>query len=587
MTKYIILVLLLALIIGFSGGFVFWIISDLPKIKILEEYSPFESSIVYSADSEILAELYFERRNFIPYYSIPAHVKNAFIAVEDKRFFDHHGIDFIRIFGALLRDIKAGAFIQGGSTITQQLAKMVFLKPERSIKRKIKEAALSIQIERHYTKEEILGLYLNQTYFGSRAYGIQAASRTFFGKSTVNISVSEAALLAALLKAPSKYSPFKNPEKALKRRNFVLKLMLQNGFIFDTQYRAALVEQIPTAKTKRRYKAPYFIEFLRQNIEKKYGDNLYTSGLKIYTTVDYRMQKIAEQAVKKGIDDLKKSGIKDIQGALLAIDLVTGNIKALVGGTDFWESQFNRAIQAKRQPGSAFKPVVYLEALNQGFIAEDVINDGEVTYIGADENDLWTPRNYEKEYNGEVTLNHALSHSLNAATVCLANILGVTKIIETAKRIGVKSRINPYLSSALGASHMTLMELVYTYGTLSHGKSLEPVFFSKIENREGLTLEESTYAQKKVIDEGVVEEIRDMLRSVVLHGTGKKARVLNRPVYGKTGTTNDYTDAWFIGFDEKIALGVWVGRDDHKSIGHKITGSRAALPIWIEFMKNI
>ncbi len=581
------LIIFFALITGAMGGFIFWSLSDLPKIKILEEYSPSESSLVYSKDNELLAEFYFERRTFIPYFHIPEHVKDAFIAVEDTRFYEHHGIDFVRIIGALIQDIKAGAFVQGGSTITQQLAKMLFLKPERSITRKIKEAALSLQIERHYTKDEILGLYLNQTYFGTRAYGIKAASQTYFGKSPQNISIDEAALLAALPKAPSIYSPFKNPKKAKRRRNFVLKRMLQNAFIKEDQYREAIAEPLPTTVQRRKYKAPYFIEYIRNALEQKYGERLYTSGLRIHATLDYRMQQVAERAIEKGIEGLRKRGVKEVQAALLAIDLKTGEIKAMVGGTDFWETQFNRSTQAKRQPGSAFKPIVYLTALSQGLIPDDIIIDKEVTYVGENEDDLWTPQNYEKLYHGEVTLRTALSHSLNAATVCLADTVGIRNVVKAAKKLGITSQIHPFLPSALGASDLTLKEMVFAYATLSHGKRLAPIYFDKIIDRDELTLEESAYLQQRVVDEGIVEEIRDMLRSVILEGTGNKAKVLKKIVYGKTGTTDNYTDAWFIGFDKTIALGVWVGRDDHKPIGNRETGARAALPIWIEFMKNI
>ncbi len=585
--KFFILIFLSALIIGTGGGFLFWSLSDLPKIKVLEEYIPLESSFVYSDSDELLAEFYVERRTFIPYYKIPDHVKNAFIAIEDTRFYNHHGIDFIRIIGALIEDIKARSFVQGGSTITQQLAKMLFLNPERSISRKIKEAALSLQIEKYYTKDEIMGLYLNQTYFGTRAYGIQAASQTYFGKSSESISVAEASLLAALPKAPTRYSPFRNPEKARKRRDLVLKRMLLNEFITDEQYSEALNELLPKTVKRRKYKAPYFIEYIRSILEQKYGERLYTSGLRIHSTLNYRMQEIAESAVEKGIEQLNERRRKDVQAALLAIDRKTGEIKAMVGGTDFWETQFNRVTQALRQPGSAFKPFVYLTALNQGFFPEDTVRDTEVTYIGGSLSDLWTPRNYKKTYEGEVTLRRALSRSLNAATVCIADTVGIRNVIETAEKAGIKSKIYPYLSSALGASDLSLIEIVYAYAALSHGKRLDTIYFNKIVDREGLTIEESSYIKENIFDEGVVEEIKDMLRSVILEGTGRKAMVLKRPVYGKTGTTNDYTDAWFIGFDDRIVLGVWVGRDDHKPIGRKEAGSRAALPIWIEFMKNI
>ncbi len=586
MLRGLIIVGLLGVLAGVLSGVVFRSLSDLPRIEALEEYTPTEASKVYSSSGDVIAEYYVERRTFVPFYRIPDHVKKAFVAIEDERFYRHHGIDLIGIARALLYDIKAGRIVQGGSTITQQLAKLLFLKPERNISRKIKEAALSIQIEKRYTKDEIMGLYLNQAYFGTKAYGIEAASHTYFDKSTEELTLAEAALLAALPRAPSYYSPFKNPEKALARRNLVLKKMLRLGFITEDDYRAALDEPLPDKIHRRRYKAPYFIEYLREMLERRYSDSLYTAGLRVYSPLDMGMQEVAEQAVSKGVRELEQRVAPGVQAALLAVDLETGEVRAMVGGTDFWQTQFNRATQALRQPGSAFKPFVYLAALQAGLMPEDVIVDAEVGYPTPDNLDVWSPRNYEKRYNGEVTLRYALSHSLNAATVCLADLIGIDSVVRTARDVGIRSKVNPYLSSAIGASEATLMDMVYGYAALAQGYRLKPLFIDRVTDRDGLTLEEHYPAAERVIDEAVVDEIRDMLRSVILDGTGRMAKVIDRPVYGKTGTTNDYTDAWFVGFDDTLAVGVWVGRDDHTPIGDKETGARAALPIWIEFMRN-
>ena len=519
--------------------------------------------------------------------AIPEHVKKAFIAAEDTRFYRHHGIDFFRIIGALITDIREGSFVQGGSTITQQLAKMLFLKPEKTITRKIREIALSLQIERKYKKDEILGLYLNQAYFGTRAYGIEAACQVYFGAATNNITISEAALLAALPKAPSKYYPFKDPGMALRRRNYILKRMLQSGFISERDYRDALSDPIPKTFHGRKYKAPYFVDYCRGVLEKKYGDRLYISGLRIYTTLDYRMQQIAEKAVQKGIQELKKRVKGEVQAALLSVDLWTGHIRAMVGGVDFWESQFNRVTQAKRQPGSAFKPFVYLTAFEKGFGTNDSIMDVRITYRTNDKNGTWTPRNYKDRYYGDVTLKRALALSLNAAAVNLARKVGIGNVIKTARRLGVKSRINPLYSSALGASELPLMEMVYAYTALAHGNRIEPVSISKIIDKEQLILLEASGIQQKVVEKKALKRIKRALRTVILEGTGRKAKVLNRAVYGKTGTTNNHADAWFIGFDDNFAVGVWVGRDNRTPIGNKETGSSAALPIWIEYMSNI
>ncbi|UCG78743.1 MAG: PBP1A family penicillin-binding protein [Nitrospirota bacterium] len=565
----------------------FWSLSDLPRVDSLEEYTPAESSKVYSIDNSLIAEYYLERRTFIPYYRIPEHVKQAFIAIEDIRFYEHHGIDFIRILGALYQDIKARAYVQGASTITQQLAKMLFLKPEKSIIRKVKEVFLSIQIERRYTKDEILGLYLNQAYFGTQAYGLVAASQTYFGKSVHELTIADAAMLAALPKAPSRYSPFRNPMKALKRRNLVLEKMIEYGFIDEIQYNVASSMDMPRKPYRRKYNAPYFVEHLRQVIEEKYEDELYSEGLKIYSTLDFRLQEIAESAVANGVEILEKRVDAGVQAALIAVDIDTGKVRAMVGGTDFWETQFNRVTQAMRQPGSAFKPIVYLAALDTGITPEDTIVDEEIAFQGNEPGEIWTPRNYYGDYKGEVTIRYALSHSLNTATACLADEIGVGRIVRTAKSLGLKSELKPYLTISLGVSDMTPLELAFLYKALADGRKAEPVMYDRIVDRNGITLEEVYPATERVIDEGIRLELQSMLRSVVTDGTGRKARSLPRPVYGKTGTTDDYTDAWFVGFDDEIALAVWIGRDDHTPIGGRETGSRAALPIWLEFMRRM
>lgn len=578
--------LLLSIFIGISAGFIYWSISDLPEIKSLEGYSPAESSLVYSSDGKLLAELYIERRTFIPYYKIPDYVKKAFIAAEDIRFYSHPGVDLIGIVRALYQDIRTRSIIQGGSTITQQLAKMLFLNPERSIKRKLKEAIISVQIEKRYTKDEILGLYLNQAYFGTRAYGIEAASQTYFGKPVNELTFGEAAILASLPKAPSVYSPFKNPEKARGRRSAVLKLMLHNRFITNSQYEDAEREPMPALPHFRKYEAPYFIETLRQDLETRYNNELYTAGYRIYSTIDYAMQKEAEEAVRKGIGTIEKRAKKGVQAALIAMDIKRGRVKAMVGGSDFWRNQFNRATHALRQPGSAFKPFVYLAAIEQGMKADDFILDAPISLKGARPGHPWIPKNYDGKYYGKVTLKTALAKSLNAATIRLADKTGVDDIIMTAQRLGVKSNLQPYLSIALGSSDVTLLDMVSAYGTFAAGKYVNPILYERIIDKEGVSLVETKEETTELISREDVKEIRTLLRAVVEEGTARSAKELKREIYGKTGTTNEYTDAWFIGFDENFVVGVWVGRDDHTPIGARETGARAALPIWIDFMRK-
>lgn len=582
----IIILLLSSVLLGSLLGFAYWSLSGLPAIKSLEGYTPAESSLVFSSDGKILAELYLERRTFIPYYNIPEHVKKAFVAIEDARFYSHPGVDIIGILRALYQDIRTRSIAQGGSTITQQLAKMLFLKPERSITRKLKEAVISIQIEKKYTKDEILGLYLNQAYFGTRAYGIEAASQTYFGKSVNGLTVGEAALLASLPKAPSVYSPFRNAEKSRERRSTVLRQMLTQKFITQAQYGAAETEPIPASPHFRKYEAPYFIEMLRHELEADYGGEVYKAGFKIYTTVDYQMQKAAEEAVKSGIATLGKRVGKGVQSALVALEINTGDVKAMVGGTDFWENQFNRATQALRQPGSAFKPFVYLAAIEDGMTADDTILDAPMSLRGARPGHPWIPKNYDGQYHGMVTLKTALAKSLNAATVRLAGRIGVGNIIDTARRLGIRSDLQPYLPIALGASDVTLIDMVSAYAVFATGTYAKPRLYDWVVNREGITLKEQKPERSELVSQEDVEQMKALLRAVVEQGTAMKARELKSTLYGKTGTTNEYTDAWFIGFDEHLVVGVWVGRDNHKPIGSRETGARAALPIWMDFMKK-
>jgi penicillin-binding protein 1A len=583
--KFLYLFVFACAVCGILGGFVYWTLSDLPQVNAIEEYVPAESSKVYSADGKVLAEFYYERRTFVPSYKIPDHVKKAFVAIEDARFYSHPGVDVIGILRALVEDIKAGGMVQGGSTITQQLAKMLFLKPEKSLTRKLKEAAISLQLEKRYTKDEILGLYLNQTYFGTRAFGIEAAAQTYFGKSVTDLTLGEAALLATLPKAPSQYSPFKNPERSKERRTTVLNSMLKHHFITRDQYEVARQELLPLSPHYRKYEAPYFVELLRQQMERKYGTAIYTAGYKIHSTIDSSMQQAAEDALEKGVKNIEKRVRKGVQAALVAVDMRTGHIKAMVGGFDFWQNQFNRATQALRQPGSAFKPFVYATALEDGMTPDYEIEDSPVSFPGRP-GQIWSPKNYDGTFHGAVTLKTALAKSLNVATVRLASTLGIDNIIETSRRFGITSDLKPYLPLALGASDVTLIEMVGAYSVFATGKKITLIPYERIENRDGIVIDEQYPRSEQVLDDGTVNEIRELLGAVVQEGTATKARSLGRPVYGKTGTTNDYTDAWFIGFDDRLVVGVWVGRDNHKPIGNRETGSQAALPIWIDFMKK-
>lgn len=590
-TICLIVLAFVALVIGAFAGYVLYYIGDLPRIKALEEYHPYEASRVFSKDGELIAEFYIERRNVIPFSEIPKYVKDAILAVEDARFYSHPGLDIHGLLRAIFSDIRAWEIIQGGSTITQQLSKMLFLKSERSLSRKIKEAIIAIQIERTYSKDEILSLYLNQVYFGSGAYGIEAAAQTYFGKRAKELTLSESAMLAGLPKAPTAFSPFRNPERARSRRFHVLKRMAEMGYIKEDDAGKAEKEPLPLPPRGGINKAPYFVEFIRQVMEGKYGHDVYTQGLNIYTTLDLKAQEAATKALQKGlrmVDERYKKRDVPVQGALIAIEPGTGYIKAMVGGRDFYETQFNRTFQSLRQPGSAFKPFVYITALDNGFTPDDIIVDGPVSYPGAKKGLLWSPKNFSGKFQGPVTLRKAIAESINAVAVKLLDRVGVNTTIEYARKLGVKSELKPYLPLALGASDLTLLEITSAYGVFANmGVKASPIAVLKVTDRRGRVLEENFPVIEEVIKPEVAYLMTDLLKGVIEHGTGWKARDLKRPLAGKTGTTNEYTDAWFIGYSPNLVAGVWVGYDDHRSIGPKETGARAALPIWIDFMKDV
>ncbi|MHB8173853.1 MAG: penicillin-binding protein 1A, partial [Nitrospirota bacterium] len=477
-------------------------------------------------------------------------------------------------------------------SITQQLAKMMFLNSEKTFSRKIKEAFLALQIERHYSKDEILGLYLNQVYLGSGAYGVEAASQRYFGKSIGELSIAEGAMLAGLPAAPTKYSPLNDLQLAYSRRAHVLRRMRAEGFINKQQMLAAENEpfvRIPAAKEE--FKAPYFVEYIRQLLDEKFGQTaLYRGGLNVYTTLNYRMQKIAEKAMEKGLENLDKrhTGEKQpIQGALLAIEPNTGYIRAMVGGRDFSESEFNRTTQALRQPGSAFKPIVYCAALDKGLGPDYTILDAPVSYPGARPGVMWNPINYDHKFRGMVPLRRALALSINVVAVKLLAQVGIPDAIEYARKLGISTPIQPYLPLVLGASDVTLIEMAGAYAVFdNYGIYTTPSGIIKITNRDGRVVDDTPPATRQAVSASTAAEMTDMLTGVVRFGTGHQAAALGRPVAGKTGTTSNFNDAWFIGYVPSMVTGVWVGYDDHKTIGNRETGARAALPIWLDFMQN-
>ncbi len=583
---------LTAILIGGATGFAIFSVWDLPEVQALEEYKPSITSRVYSDNNKLLAEFFLENRTPVLLENVPDMLIKALIATEDARFYSHHGLDFRGMTRAMFRNIRAGKVLEGGSTLTQQLAKVLFLTPERSYTRKLKEMALALRIEQRYTKREILSLYLNQIYFGSGAYGIEAAAQVYFGKSARELTLEECALLAGLPRSPKHYSPFKSPASALSRRTYVLNRMVATGAI--TKMEAEEAKRTPTpiqTPVKSGGPAPYFVEYIRQRVEERFGSSiLYTGGLNIYTTINDELQKYAEDAVASGLrkieSRLRKPSKAPLQAALIAIEPLTGRIRAMVGGRDYAQSQFNRSVQALRQPGSAFKPVIFAAAVNRGFGASDILDDAPLT-IKIDRKKSWTPENFTRTYQGPVTLSRAISQSLNIPTVRLLEKIGVDETIQYAQKIGITSTLAPYLSLALGSSDVTLLELTSAYTVFAnHGIRIGPVSILTISDNTGRVLYINDALPAQVISPETAYLMTSLLKGVITRGTGWQARELGTPAAGKTGTTNDYRDAWFIGYTPSLAAGVWVGYDDHSSIGSKETGARAALPLWLEFMKK-
>ncbi len=567
---------------------------DLPQIKSLETYRPSAVTRIYSSDNILLAELFAEKRDPVPIEDIPAFLKEALVATEDRNFYNHIGIDLKGIMRAIIKDIMAGKFVEGASTITQQLTKTLFLTPRKTLMRKIKEALLALQLERRYTKNEILELYLNQVYFGSGAYGVESAARIFFEKSVKELNLAESALIAGMPKAPSVYSPLINPELAIKRRNIVLKQMLQTDIINKKAYKNAIKEAMhPAASDLKSVKAPYFIGYIKKILEKNLSSSiLYKGGLRITTTLAYNLQQNAEHAVARGLSALENrmiiNGIKEPapQAALVALDVRTGGILAMVGGKDFYKSPFNRATSAKRQPGSAFKPVIYALAIERGFSQNSMILDAPVFFKGVDRD--WKPENFSKDYKGEITFRKALALSKNIPAVRLMKKLGPSSVVQFAHSMGIESYMPADLSLALGTSETTLLNLTSVYAVFPNkGNMIKPYGVIEVSDSSGRIIMRAKPKKNAAMSRAGAAIITDMLRAVVTEGTGKKAKKLSRPVGGKTGTTNNYKDALFIGFSPTVAAGVWVGQDRMVNLGKGETGARAALPIWIDFMEKI
>jgi penicillin-binding protein 1A len=679
------LLVLISAIVGATAGLLLVYTTDLPQVEALEAYRPSSITELYDDQGRVIGSFALQRRVVAGYDDFAPVLRDALISIEDKDFYRHSGINFWRIIGAAYRDVESGGKVQGASTLTMQLARNLFLSPDRSFHRKVQETLLAIQIERRFTKPQIFTLYANQIFLGHGVYGFEAASEFYFGKPAKKLTLDEAALLAGLPKGPGVYSPINHPDRAQKRRNLVINALLEDGKITATQADAARSAPIALhLQHDPNSLAPYFVEEIRRYLETKYGtDQVHEGGLKVYTSLDVDMQKAANQAVLDGLagyerrhgwkghlenvvaegnqidkydhpdwDDEPEAGgyihalvtssgvgiatlkfgrysaaisqadvawtqgkiqnllkIGDIcyikilslspngaarvsleqdsgaEGALVAIDNTTGGIKAMVGGRDFSESKFDRATQALRQVGSSFKPYVYTAVIDKGGSPDDTILDEPITFETG--SGPYSPHNYDEKFEGIITLRRALAQSRNIPALKLANKIGIKTVIDYAERFGITAKLPPYLPVALGSAEITLMEQTSAYSVFPNdGVRVTPRYITRVTDYEGRVLEEDYPEAKDVVSTRTARVMTSMLHEVVLHGTGIAAAKMPFPVGGKTGTTNDFTDAWFVGFSPAMTCGVWIGFDEKKSLGAKETGAHAALPIWMNFMSS-
>jgi len=609
LTLQIILVVFV-LFLGIGTSALVWFSRDLPSMARLEMIEPALKTRIIASDSTVIREYFEQNRILLPLERVPEELRQAFLAVEDRRFYRHFGIDLIRLLSVAWNDLRKWSREEGASTITQQLARDLFLTKEQTFPRKIKEALLALRIERTYSKDEIFELYLNQIYFGGGSYGVEAASRKFFGKSVSDLELHQIALLPGLPKNPPGYNPFRHPERALRRRNICLSMMHSFG-MFDRSALDTLVAKpldVDPGTGGGSAFASYFTEYIRQLLEIKYGSKaIYRDGLTVYTTLDPHLQRVAEDSMETFMQDLEERGgykftrqayldslesgadvrPEYLQSAAVALDPRNGHIKAFVGGRNFRESKFNRVIQMGKQPGSAFKVFIYITALENGYGPSDILLDTPVV-IEMPNGEVYKPKNFSETFHGAISLRFALNESVNIASLKLLQKIGAPSIISLAKRMGIKSPLKPYLSLALGAQDVTLLELTSAYGVLAAGGiKTEPIAILKITDRNGNTLEEYSPYQEEVLSPQISYIITDMLRTVVEEGTGETARLmgLRVPCAGKTGTTDDYISGWFIGFTPEIVVGVWTGFDEQYRMKTNSTGARVALPLWVDIMK--
>ncbi len=578
---------------------------DLPDISSVSRYNPLQASEILDRHGKVIERIFIENRTVLPLAKMPPLLSKAFVAAEDGRFYDHPGLDFWSVCRAVVNNTMAGRRSQGGSTITQQVARSLLLTPEKTYLRKLKEAILAWRIDSLLSKDEILYIYLNQIYLGGGAHGVEAAAQVYFAKHVQELTLAEMALLAGLPQAPSRYSPFDHLNLARQRQRYVLNRMAEDGYVSAEAAREAfaLPLQLKEQENGARENSGYFVQLVRKQAEADLGISLNYAGLRIFTTLDPELQLAATRAVRRGViasvvrssgqsskaaNDSNEKRQKELpQGALVSLEACTGRVRALVGGLDFRVSPFDRATQGRRSAGSVFKPFIYAAALENGWRPQSMILDAPISIQG-NGGKQWQPKNFSGEFQGATSLAEALTHSLNVVAVRLLQKVGVGKVRALAKASGISEPITGDLSLALGATGVSLLEITGAYGPfVCQGQFSPPVVISSIEDGAGRILRENKPESHRVLDAGVAQEMQGMLAAVIEKGTGKRAGGLPGLSGGKTGTSDTNRDAWFVGFTSKVITGVWLGYDKNISLGRDETGGRAAAPIWLDFMQQV
>ena len=572
----------------------------LPDISSVSHYRPLQATEILDRHGKVIDRIFIENRTVLPLAKISPLLAKAFVAAEDGRFYDHPGLDFWSVFRALVNNVMEGRRSQGGSTITQQVARALLLSPEKTYLRKVKEALIAWRIDSLLSKDEILYVYLNQIYLGDGAYGVEAASQVYFDKHASELTLGEMAILAGLPQAPSRYSPLDHLESAQQRQRYVLNRMAEDGYITADEARLAFVFPIQFKQRENgaRLNTGYFVQLVRKQAEAELGVSLNYAGVRIFTTFDPAMQLAATGALRRGVmASLVRSsgqvltagndGRKGVpQGALVSFEACSGQVRALVGGLDFAASPFDRATQGRRSAGSVFKPLIYAAALENGWKPESMILDAPLSIRGHG-GKQWQPKNYSGEFHGATSLAEALAHSLNVVTVKLLQKVGVDKVRALAKACGIAEPITADLSLALGATGVSLLEITGAYTPfVCDGRFVPPVLITRIEDGAGTILMENKAESQLVLDPKVAKDMQTMLAAVISEGTGKRAGGLPGFSGGKTGTTDENRDAWFVGFTRELITGVWMGYDQNSTLGKEESGGRAAAPIWLDFMRQ-